>query len=106
MADFILYVPTTVAHALDQLRNALLELPEEAVFLTDEYLYTKGLETYRNEQALVTRIQCSDRQPRNGLVIKGEVVDPQLDPLLEQATADPEGRALVTAILKRKENNS
>lgn len=30
-------------------------------------------------------------------------VDPQLDPLLARATADPEGRALVTAILKRKE---
>lgn len=30
-------------------------------------------------------------------------LDPQLDPLLARATADPEGRALVTAILKRKE---
>lgn len=39
-------------------------------------------------------------------VLTGEVVeDPQLDPLLAKATADPEGRALVTAILARKEQN-
>ena len=94
MADFIPYVPPKVAHALDQLRNALLELPEEAVLLTDEYLYAAGLEIYRNEPAMVTRIQCSDRQPLTGPVIKGEVVDPQLD---------PEGRVLVQAILDRKE---
>lgn len=95
MADFIPYVPPKVAHALDQLRNALLELPEEAVLLTDEYLYAAGLEMYRNEQALVTRIQCSDRQPLIGPVIPGEVV--------EDPTTDPEGRALVQAILDRKE---
>lgn len=105
MADFILYVPTTVAHALHRLRDALLELPEEKTFLSDEYLYTLGLEAQRNEQAQLTTIALTNHQPL-GQVLKGEVVDPQLDPLLEQATADPEGRALVTAILKRKENNS
>lgn len=97
MAELNFYVPATVAHALHRLRDALLELPEEKTFLSDEYLYTLGLEAQRNEQAQLTTIALTNHQPL-GQVLKGEVV--------EDPTEDPEGRALVTAILKRKENNS
>lgn len=97
MADFIPYVPPSVADALDVLKEALTLAWDKQVILTDEYLQCMGLQVARNEQAQITQVRLAEPE-----VLQGEVVDP----LLAKATADPEGRALVAAILKRKENNS
>lgn len=99
MGDYHYFVPGMVADALDVLKEALtLAAEDKQVIFTDEYLQYMGLQVARNEQAQITQVRLA--QPE---VLQGEVVDPQLDPLLAKATADPEGRALVQAILKRKE---
>ena len=86
------FVPEAVADALDALKAALdLFTDDKRVILTDEYLHCMGMAVSRSEKAQLTTFRLV------------KPVDPQLDPLLARATADPEGRALVTAILERKE---